>query len=206
MRTLRPAAGSSVTLLLEIAGVPVTHVTRASRVRDASMIVPTADVPLDTPIEIGTAVIVIFVHEGQIYRWPMRIEEVLATSYFLTSTQEPDDGDRREFVRALLPMRVRICALDGDELATFDGKGDVSAAGLRLTQAMPVQVGHVVALAIEADGAAAIRCQAHVVRADEDATALEFVELSTADENRLIDLVFQARAHSLQERLGFKLR
>ena len=46
-RKLRPEAGSSVTLLLEIGGVPVTQVSVASRVRDASMIVPRAEIALD---------------------------------------------------------------------------------------------------------------------------------------------------------------
>lgn len=203
-RKLRPTSGNTVTLLLELSGVPVTHVSTASRVRDASMIVPRTDVGLDDVVVAGAAVTVIFVQDGHLYRWPMRIEEILANSYFLTSVQEPGTGERREFVRA--PMNIRVVISAGGNLVdTVVGPADVSAAGLRLESSAKVTAGAIVDLALQADDGAEVHCRAVVVRGDDASTAFEFVELSTADENRIIDLVFQVRAASLQRRIGVKL-
>jgi c-di-GMP-binding flagellar brake protein YcgR len=203
-RKLRPEAGSSVTLLLEIGGVPVTQVSVASRVRDASMIVPRAEITLDLPVPSGAPVTVVFVHAGRVHLWPMQIEEVLPSSYFLTSVSEPGDGERREFVRAKLPLTVTI-ERDGAEPIEVVQLGDVSAAGFMLGVELPVEADSVVSLGIVAEGNHSLSGRARVVRADAEATAFEFVELTTAAENCLIDMVFQARAASLHARIGVKL-
>lgn len=203
-RKLRPEAGSSVTLLLEIGGVPVTQVSVASRVRDASMIVPRAEIALDQPVPTGAPVTVIFVHSGRVYLWPMRIEEVLPSSYFLISVSEPGDGERREFVRATLPLKVTIDP-DGGESVEVAVTCDLSAAGLKLAVGLPVQPQSVVGLILVADDGPELRGRARVVRVDDEVTAFEFVELKTSAENRIIDMVSQARAATLQDRIGVKL-
>ncbi len=201
---VRPAQGDTITLLFEIDGVPVTDVTTANRVRDASMIVPRGDVGLSGPINPGQTITAIFVHDGRLYRWPMRIEEVLPSSYFLVSVREPGEGERREFVRADVEAVVRI-RRGPVEVFADRTRVDVSASGVRLVQRLDLVVGEVVDVALQPSQGAAIVGRVEVVRADDVGTACEFVELSTQAENRLIDLVFAARSAGLNARIGMDL-
>lgn len=201
---VRPADGETITLLFEVDGVPITDVTVANRVRDASMIVPRGDVGVDAQIATGVPVTAIFVADRRLYRWPMRIEEVLPSSYFLVSVSEPGIGERREFVRADVELTVRIT---GDDAPAFDERVavDVSASGLRLVRSLGFAVGSVVDVCLTRDDGSTIAGRAQVVRGDAGALACEFVELATADENRLIGLVFEVRARELNQRIGVDL-
>ncbi|GEM_PF-2644589 len=202
---IRPAVGDSVTLLFEIDGVPVSDVGKATRVRDASMIVPRGDLGIDGEVVSGSLVTVVFVHDRRLCRWHMRIEEILPSSYFLVSVREPGAGDRREFVRAAVEMTVRIAPKSGGAVFEQSSPMSISAAGVRLPIDLPYAIGINVDLALTSAEGVVVSGGATVVRSDEGGTALEFVELTSAAENRLIDLVFQARSANLQARMGIDL-
>lgn len=208
---IRPHEGSQITVLISVSGHPITHVARAGRVTPTTLIVPRKREERRWGVEPQGEADVLFVHEGRIYRWPMRVEEVLPTSYYLVSLQDPRDGERREFVRARAEMELRLTPL-GQARGRFETTlVEISASGLRVSTDLPANAGDLFDVSLRLDGnsegrAGAVSGRAHVVRvlhgAEGRQLALEFVELPSADEDRLLQLVFRLREAALLDRIG----
>ena len=138
---VRPLEGDRITVLVEVAGVPVTHVARAGTVTSGTMFVPRkASQPAWAVDPRGTAVI-LFTNDARLYAWPMRVEEVLPSSYYLVSLQDPSDGERRGFVRAPVHLRARLSRRGGPRQPWAQVEVDVSAAGIRLPSVLEVEPG-----------------------------------------------------------------
>ena len=209
---IRPTEGAQITVLVTVDGHPATHVAHAGRVTASTLIVPRRGVEdrawtLDPQGQAD----VLFVHSGRLFRWPMRVEEVLPTSYYLVSVQDPSDGERREFVRAQAEVDVRL-SLHGQPRGHFHHAAvELSASGLRLATDFAATEGDLVDVALRMDEhaeerAAGIRALARVVRVLQPPTgrelAMEFVELGSSDEDRLLQLVFRLREQALFLRIG----
>lgn len=141
----------------------------------------------------------------------MRVEEVLPTSYYLVSVQDPSDGERREFVRARAEVQVRLGRPDHGRGSYERTVAEVSASGLRLATEFSAAPGDVLDVGLRMDEhaderAAGIHAKARVVRVLRPETgrelALEFVELGSSDEDRLLQLVFRLREAELYSRIG----
>jgi c-di-GMP-binding flagellar brake protein YcgR len=208
---VRPVEGEPVTVLVEVNGIPLTHAARAGRVQPGALFVPrTADDRWDAQTDAEATVL--FTHRGRLYSWPMRVEAVLPASYYLIATQDPAAGERRQFVRA--PVRVHISlARAGKTRGPWrEVLADVSAAGLRMECDADVNEGETVELVLRSEGHGDdLRAQARVVRRFSDdghaegkvpELALEFVQLGSADEERLEQIVFRARESELHDRIG----
>ena len=89
---IRPRANEPVTLLLQIGSVPVSEVTRAGAVDLHGMMVPRTPAARGLDVIAGTPATVLFIREGRLYRWPMLVEEVLPSTWLLSSTREPGEG------------------------------------------------------------------------------------------------------------------
>lgn len=208
---VRPTEGNQITVLVLVNGHPVTHVARAGRVTPSTLIVPRKGDERRWGVEPQGEADVLFVHGGRLFRWPMRVEEVLPTSYYLVSLQDPRDGERREFVRASAEVHVRL-AIPGQPKGPFHPVlAELSASGVRLPSDLPVAPGDHVEVAIHLDShiegrADTITAMAQVVRILQPETgrevALEFIELKSADEDRLLQMVFRLREATLFARLG----
>lgn len=226
----RPRERDRVTVHFEVDGVPLNDIALATSVSDRSLVLKRSGSLRDAAIEPGTRATVLFTAGERLVHWVMRVEEVLPSSFFLLSTREPGEGERREFVRARVPMRARVRTVEAEAWLELVDVRDLSAAGFRVPGRLPwtegsrVQV-ELVPDAVEPDAVAAldaqlasaqlasdhaasetspgrppIRAVARVVRRVDD-TALEFVELGSADENRVADLVFGVREAALKARL-----
>lgn len=205
--SVRPLEGNRITVLVEVAGVPVTHVARAGTVTGTTMFVPRkANQPTWAVEPRGTAVI-LFTHDARLYAWPMRVEEVLPSSYYLVSLQDPSEGERRGFVRAAVHLWARLSRRGGPRQPWLQAEVDLSAAGVRLPSVLDVESGDLVDISLRLEGAKHdVSALARVVRRLEDPAgpqlALEFVQLGSADEERLHQLVFRTREQDLIERIG----
>lgn len=208
---VRPTEGSQITVLVIVGGHPVTHVAKAGRVTPSTLIVPRKADERRWGVEPQGEADVLFVHDSRLFRWPMRVEEVLPTSYYLVSLQDPRDGERREFVRAVADLEVRLTPHRQPRGAFQVMSVELSASGMRIATEMPAVDGDLVEVTFRMDPlsesrASAITALARVVRALHPQTgrelALEFVELKSADEERLLQMVFRLREAALFARLG----
>ncbi len=204
----RPNEGEQITVLIEVNGLPVTHVARAGKVRESSVIVPRRASEQSWPVEPQGEAVVLFTRKGRLFSWQMRVEEVLPTSYYLVSQSDPSEGDRREFVRASLPLLVRVGRTGRPLSGTWQpALVDLSSAGLRLASDLDVNDGEVLDVALRIDEPNSdIVARARVVRRLDGAhsaeLACEFVELSSSDEERLEQAVFRRREAVLLDRIG----
>ena len=202
----RPSAGDRITLLFQVNGVPYTDVTTVGRVGTSGIIADRSTNNLDPSAAVGVEVTALFVSEDRLLRWPMRIEAVLPSSYYLVSLAEPGVGQRREFVRADVPLAVTLWPAEGPPIE-ITAPVDLSASGFRVAGGPDLEDGIEVAvqIAVSAD-AEPIGGRARVVRGSRDtsaqALACEFIELASADEARLVELVFRVRAAALARRIA----
>ena len=208
---IRPAEGSQITVLVVVGGHPVTHVAQVGRVTPSTLIVPRKADERRWGVEPQGEADVLFVHLGRLYRWPMRVEEVLPTSYYLVSLQDPRDGERREFVRARADLLVRLTRRGGAKGAFSVMHVEISASGMRVSTDLAAAPDDLLEVTMRTDGedpasAGAVSALARVVRIlhppEGRELALEFVELKSADEDRLLQLVFRLREASLFARIG----
>ena len=136
----------------------------------------------------------------------MRMEAVLPSSYYLVSVAEPGVGQRREFVRADVPLVVTLSPDEGAPIH-ITAPVDLSASGFRVAGGPELADGCEVGVEIATQaGAEPIVGRARVVRAKRDISAqvlaCEFIELASTDEARLVELVFRVRAAALARRIG----
>jgi hypothetical protein len=208
---VRPTEGSQITVLVIVAGHPVTHVALAGRVTPSTLIVPRKTDERRWGVEPQGEADVLFVHNHRLFRWPMRVEEVLPTSYYLVSLQDPRDGERREFVRAMADLEVRLTPKGQPRGAFKVLSVELSASGMRVATDLPAAPEDLVEVTLRMDASADARtslitAMARVVRVLHPEAvrelALEFVELKSADEDRLLQMVFRLREASLYARLG----
>jgi hypothetical protein len=205
---VRPAEGDPVTVLFTVEGAPLSDVTVAGSVSRLKLAVQRSALARALPIEPGVEAAVLFTLSGRLYRWPMRVEEVLPSSYYLVSLREPGEGERREFVRADVPMQLR---LRDDALSPWRivvGRVDLSAAGFRVVAVdRPPGASTIEVEFRSPEGGPSVQAVATVIRATELTggqidLACQFVQLGSADESRLVDIVFAARELALRLRLG----
>ncbi len=210
MDKVRPQPRSPLTLLFGAQGAPATEVSVAGAVDGSTLIVPRRPSGTSaTPAAPGADVTVLFTVDGRLYRWPMRVEEVLPSSYYLVAVREPGEGDRREFVRAEVPLqlRVRVAAERETPWRVVSARVDVSASGFRI-EGLDEQVpGTQLRVEIRSpEGGPPVLAVAEVVRnfrdGDRCAVACHFVSMDSADESRLVDIVFAVREAALRARLG----
>lgn len=204
---VRPVEGERITVLIEVGGVPVTHVGRAGTVRGGTLFVPRKPTDPRWAVEEQGSAIVLFTHQGRLFMWPMRVEEVLPSSYYLVSLQDPSEGERRGFVRAPVSLKVRLSRHEGPRQPWQPVDADLSSAGMRVPCALEVQPGDILDVALRLDGAKHdVTAVARVVRRldapDGGEVAIEFLQLGSADEERLQQLVFRAREQDLIARIG----
>lgn len=204
---IRPAEGDPITVLFEINGMPVTYVSRAGRVSPTTLFVPRSVAEPRSPVDPQGQAVVLFTSDGRLFGWPMRVEEVLPSSYYLVSVQDPGEGDRREFVRARLAVWLAL-ALPGEPLAPIRRvEADVSASGLRAPWERELPEGAVIDVLVRGEGEShEVRARARVVRTvahdGQREIACEFVDLDSQSEERLLQVVFRAREAALHERIG----
>jgi len=186
----------------DIGEVPLGDVTVATQVAAGSLVLQRSGGLREADIAPGTRATVLFTTEGRLHHWSMRLEEVLPSSFFLTSLREPGEGERREFVRAHVPMRGRVRTSARAAWVEAEVIEDLSAAGFRVPHALAINASARVEVELWPEGAGVvpIRGVARVVRTGAD-TAFEFVELGSSEENRVSDLVFGAREAALLARL-----
>lgn len=204
---VRPLEGDAITVLVEGAGVPTTHAARAGTVHDTTMFVPRRAGDARWAVDPQSHAVVLFTHGGRLFSWPMRVEEVLPSSYYLVSLRDPGEGERRAFVRAQVPMRVRASRHGGSREPWSQVSADVSASGMRLPSPLDVRPDDLIDLTLRIDGSKGdVTALARVVRCLDGETgpelALEFTQLASADEDRLLQLVFRSREQELFERIG----
>ncbi len=208
---VRPTEGSQITVLVVVGDHPVTHVARAGRVTPSTLIVPRKADERRWGVEPQGEADVLFVHQSRLFRWPMRVEEVLPTSYYLVSLQDPRDGERREFVRATADLQVRLTPKSQPRGAFKVMSVELSASGMRAATDLVATEGDLLEVTLRMDQhaegrAATITALARVVREllpeSGRELALEFVELKSADEDRLLQMVFRLREAALFARLG----
>ncbi|MCO4760543.1 MAG: PilZ domain-containing protein [Myxococcales bacterium] len=197
---VRPHEHDRVMVQFDIGGVPLSDVTKAGTVDQGSMWLQRHGSLREAPITMGTQATVLFTANRRLFHWAMRVEEVLPSSFYLTSAHEPGHGERREFVRAHVPMRGRLL-VDGGwiEVPAIE---NLSAAGFRVPDGLPIPSGARVRFELRplAGSDRPIQGVALALRTNPEA-AFEFVELGSSDENRVSDLVFAAREAALMARL-----
>ncbi len=208
---VRPTEGNQITVLVIVGGHPVTHVARAGRVTPSTLIVPRKADERRWGVEPQGEADVLFVQQGRLFRWPMRVEEVLPTSYYLVSLQDPRDGERREFVRAVADLEVRMTPHLHPRGAFTVMSVELSASGMRVATDLAVTPGELLDVTLRMDQhptgrTGLISALARVVRVLHPDSgrelALEFVELKSADEDRLLQMVFRLREAALFARIG----
>ncbi len=209
---VRPRERDRVMVYFDVGGVPLNDVTIAAGVASGSLVLQRSGSLREARLEPGTNATILFTVDGRLYHWPMRLEEVLPSSFFLVSVREPGEGERREFVRAHVPMGGRLRADESTEWVDAESVEDLSAAGFCVPAALPFAHGARVHFELLPHAAkpptqrsatqptTPIRGIARVVRSGAD-TAFEFVELGSSEENRVSDLVFGAREAALLKRL-----
>jgi c-di-GMP-binding flagellar brake protein YcgR len=203
----RPVHGDQITLLFEDGSRPISTVTTVEQVSESSLVaVRSGDTRAGAPSP-GTDGTVLFVDDGQLYQWSVRFEEVLPSSYFLVSTRTPGHSDRREFVRADLGLHITLRPVDGEPGVQVEGLVDLSASGFRLDceRDFPADVPIDVQIRVVVDEPVLVHAIARVARpkaSGSDTMAFEFIEIDSADEERLVALVLGARAQALQRRIG----
>lgn len=214
---VRPLQRARVMVYFDVDGVPLNDVTVASMVTENSVVLQRSGSLREATLTPGTRATLLFTSDGRLYHWPMRLEEVLPSSFFLASLREPGEGERREFVRAHVPMQGRMRTGLEAQWIDADDIEDLSAAGFCVPCNLPFEIGERVHIelipkelsAIDHDGTSSIGLPingvARVVRVGED-TAFEFVELGSSEENRVSDLVFGAREAALLARLRSVIR
>ncbi len=203
---LRPAPGDRITVLFQVDGIPFSDATTVGRVGKSGVIADRSVNNLDPTVTVGVEATVLFARDDRLTRWPMRIEAVLPSSYYLVSLAEPGAGQRREFVRAGVQFEVTLGPLDG-ESTVLTAPVDLSASGFRVEGAPALVQGSEIEVQIAWAGAdEPIWALARVVRGPDNrgqgTLACEFVDLASADEARLVELVFSARASNLAKRIG----
>jgi hypothetical protein len=205
---LRPQEGDPVTVLYTVDGAPLSDVTVAGSVSARKLVVRRSALARSLPLEPGIEAAVLFTSAGRLFRWPMRVEEVLPSSVYLLSLREPGEGERREFVRADVPMQLRLRDDRHAPWRVVTGRVDLSAAGFRIVAADRPPAGDSVEVEFRSpEGGTTVQAVAHVVRVrelDEGRIdlACQFIELASADESRLVDIVLAARELALRSRLG----
>ena len=213
---LRPSQGGHITVLVEVGGIPATHQARAGRVEQHAMIVPRRrEDPLWHP-DVGCRALVLFLVDGKLQAWSMRVEEVLPSSYYLVAIDGEASAERRAFVRAELLVYLAVEAVPPDQVQErllaappplVQRQVDLSAAGVRLADGGDWQPGDKLAvwLGRHADRPT-VRAAAVVIRRLPTPTgwdcACEFEHLDSADEDRLLRLVYESRESQLARRLG----
>jgi len=205
---VRPREGDQITVLVEVRGVPVTYLVSAGRISGNTLMVPRLAGQQGWAVEPQGAATVLFTRDGRWYNWPMRVEEVLPSSYYLVSDQDPGEGERRQFVRSQVSLRVSVCRGQGAGDAWHDVSADLSASGIRLALPAGLEDDEQVTVAIRADGHPhTVTALARVARREatsqgDEMVALEFERLSSSDEERLAQIVMRSRESVLQQRIG----
>jgi len=155
----------------------------------------------------GAAVTVAYALGGHLLFWRMRVDQVLPSSWYLVGVRAPAPDERRSFVRARLPLWLSISSADRPAEALQPADVDISAAGFSVAWSAPLAVGALVQVDF-AHGPDTPPLQAACVvvrcdpRSDGWCIALSFAVLDSADEERLLHLVYRARERALAERLG----
>jgi len=206
-QVVRPSEGDPITVLGEAHGVPFTHAAVAGRLRGATLFIGRRPGDARWAVEPQGTVVVLFTRDGRLYSWSMRIEEVLPSSYYLVSLQEPSIGERRQFVRAAVPLRVRLRRVGEPEAPWRSVEVDLSASGFRLPWDGPGLAGDLLDVTLRSEEAQLdITAVARVVRTFDTPAgrelACEFEELDSSDEERLLEIVYRARESALHERIG----
>ncbi len=203
---LRPNPGDRITVLFQVEGIPFSDVTTVGRLGSSGIIADRTANNVDPIAAAGVEATVLFAHGDRLLRWPMRIEAVMPSSYYLVSLSEPGAGQRREFVRAGVQLEITIQG-PGDEATALAGPVDLSASGFRVVGGPTLEPDAEIQVAIGLAGAEApVRALARVVRGQggeaNGALACEFIDLASADEARIVQWVFAARASNLARRIG----
>ncbi|HAN31842.1 MAG TPA: hypothetical protein DCQ06_09620 [Myxococcales bacterium] len=200
---LRPRQSSRVTVHFEASGAPLYDVAIVVDVTENSLVLQRTGSLRKANIAPGTDATVLFTQRDRVVHWHMQVEEVLPSSFFLRPLKEPGDGQRREFVRARVPMGGQVKLQSDESWVALSQVTDLSAAGFSVPETLPWDEG--VCLQIQLwpadDLSDLIEATASVVRRQND-TGLVFIELGSAEENRLSDLVFGVREAALNARLS----
>jgi len=205
---IRPRDHEPVTLLLQLGTVPVSDVTRVVSVDLHGMMVPRTPAARGLDVAPGTPATVLFIRDGRLYRWPMLVEEVLPSTWLLSSTREPGEGERREFVRADVAMQVRLRVHPAGVWRQVSARVDLSASGFRVDALLPPLESELLDVELRSpEGGGTVAATARVVRSVPSEAggvnlACAFVELDSAAESRVADLVFAVREAALRARLG----
>lgn len=208
VQPIRPQPNDPVTLLFQAGAKPVSDVTRAGPVHERGMLVPRTVATREFIVPPGTPLTVLFIHSERLFRWPMVVEEVLPSTWVLASVREPGDGERREFVRADIPMQVRIREHGASDWRSFSARVEVSASGFCMTGLAARPAAETLDVELRAaDGGAPVAGVATLIRCREHedgsvSMACRFDAISSSDESRLTDLVFAAREATLRARLS----
>ncbi len=205
---IRPREGDEITVMFDGVAGPMTHLARAGAVRASTLIVPHGHGDQSRFAQPQDQAMVLFSQQGRLYSWLMTVEEVLPSSYYLVSLEDPTSSERRGFVRA--PVQLRFCMTRTGQARSpwYNGEVDLSSAGMRLRSlAAQAEPDEVVDLVLRADGwKADVVARARVVRSvptdSGSDLALEFTQLSSADSEKLQSLVFRVREEALLDRIG----
>ena len=199
---LRPRQAARVTVHFEASGAPLYDVAVVVDVSDEALVLQRTGSLRKASIQPGTDATVLFTQADRVFHWHMRVEEILPSSFFLRPLKEPGDNQRRQFVRACVPMGGRLKGPDDAEWLLLTEITDLSAAGFRVPGALPWSEGQGLQVELwpEDKPEDLVAATATVVRRAQD-TGLAFVELGSAEENRLADLVFGVREAALAARL-----
>lgn len=204
---MRPREGDLLTVLVEANGVPFTHVATAGRVREATMMVPRRPGEAAWAIHDQGEAIVLFSQDGRLFSWPMRVEQVLPSSYYLVGSQEPSVGERRQSVRVAVQMAVLLRRHSDASAPWQEVTVDLSATGFRVPCLLAAEADDLLDVTLRAAAEATeVTALARVVRrldgSDGPELACEFVELGSADEERVLQIVYRSRERALHERIG----
>lgn len=207
-----PAEGDELTVLLTGPhGRALTVRAKAGRVDATSVLISRAS--LAGPHALWSAcvqqdVTVAYQKAGKLVFWRMRMEEVLPSSLYLVSVKPPSPDERRAFVRARLALWV---ALQAESDATMPApqlaEVDISASGLSFLSRAEAPVGTALQVQIGTEAhEPLLHCAAVVVRCLVASKGfnigMRFVAMGSADEERLLQLVYRSRRSALAAKLG----
>lgn len=207
-----PSEGDELTVLVSaVSGRALTMRGKAGRVDAQSLLIPRTSLTvsqIDVILANQESVTVAYQKSGKLIFWRMRVEEVLPSSLFLVSVRPPSLEERRSFVRAHLRLWVSLVCEDGHKaIDSQQTEIDISASGFGLLTPTAFELGAVVDAEIGATPSGPkLRASGVVVRREvrglQYRTAVRFVTLGSADEERLLELVYLSRQNALAERLG----
>ena len=203
---VRPREGDPLTVLVEANGVPFTHVATAGRVREATMMVPRRIGEAAWAVQDQGEAVVLFSLDGRLFSWPMRVEQILPSSYYLVGSQEPNIGERRQSVRVVVQLAVLLRLHGSGAQPWLEVAADLSATGFRVPCTLAADTDDLLDVTLRAGAdAAEVTAMARVVRrlegTDGPELACEFVELGSADEERVLQIVYLTRERALHERI-----